>query len=142
MFKTLTDTMLVAPQICVDDIAEAAALGVAMVINNRPDNESPDQTTGADIAAAATAAGVAYVAIPVTHAGFSMPQIEAMAAAMQRSSGKVLAYCRSGTRSTNLWALAQAANGADADGLTIAAASAGYDLSPLRAMMDMLGAKV
>ena len=141
MFKTLTDTMLVASQICVDDIARASALGVTTIINNRPDGESPDQTAGAEIAAVATAAGIAYVAIPVTHAGFSMPQIKAMAAAMTATKGKVLAYCRSGTRSTNLWALAQAGSGVDPEQLSRAAASAGYDLAPLRTMMDMLGSQ-
>ena len=139
MFKTLTETMLVAPQICIGDIATASAAGVTMIVNNRPEDEAPDQTPGADIAEAARAAGMAYVAIPVTHAGFSMPQIEAMAAAMTATKGKVLAYCRSGTRSTSLWALAQAASGVDPDQLSRAAADAGYDVSPLRTMMDMLG---
>ena len=139
MFKKLTETMYVAPQIDVAAVADAARLGVSLIINNRPDGEAADQAAGADIAAAAQAAGIAYVAIPVTQAGFSMPQVEAMAAAIEDAEGKVLAYCRSGTRSTNLWALARAKSGASADALTEAAARAGYDLSPLRAMIDMLG---
>lgn len=139
MFKNLTETMLVAPQIDGAAVAEATRLGVTLIINNRPDGEAADQTPGADIAAAAHAAGIAYVAIPVTQAGFSMPQVEAMAAALDGAHGKVLAYCRSGTRSTNLWALACASQGADADALASAAARAGYDLSPLRTMIDMLG---
>lgn len=145
MCKTLTENMFVSPQIDVAAVADAARHGVTLIINNRPDGESADQTPGADIAAAALVAGIAYVAIPVTQAGFSMPQVEAMVAALDGASGpnapngKVLAYCRSGTRSTNLWALAQASGGASADSLTRAAANAGYDLSPLRAMIDMMG---
>jgi uncharacterized protein (TIGR01244 family) len=53
----------------------------------------------------------------------------------------VLAYCRSGTRSTLLWALAKASGGADLDGLSRCAEGAGYDLSPVRPIMDMLAAR-
>ena len=141
MFRTLTQDMLVAPQISVDAVAEAKAAGVALIINNRPEGESDDQVPGADIAAAAHAAGLDYVAIPVTHSGFSEPQVMAMAKALQGAKGKVLAYCRSGTRSTLLWALAESAQGGDPDALTNMAAKAGYDVSPVRPLMDMLKAQ-
>lgn len=141
MFRTLTDTMFVAPQIDTQAVAEAAALGVRLIINNRPEDESPDQTPGADIEAAARAAGLDYIAIPVTHAGFSMPQIEAMTAALASTEGKILAYCRSGTRSCLLWSLAQAQAGSDPEALSDSAADAGYDLSPIRQMLDMLRAQ-
>ncbi|MBS0256027.1 MAG: TIGR01244 family phosphatase, partial [Proteobacteria bacterium] len=108
---------------------------------NRPEDESPDQTSGPDIAAAARAAGLDYRAIPVTHAGFSQPQVAAMAEALAGAGGPVLAYCRSGTRSTLLWALAEAARGADPAQLAEAAAAAGYDLSPVAALLDMLAAR-
>jgi uncharacterized protein (TIGR01244 family) len=111
------------------------------VINNRPDGESDDQVTGAAIEAEARRLGLDYVAIPVTHAGFSAPQVEAMAAALDRASGGILAYCRSGTRSTLLWALARARAGDDLEQLTATAAAAGYDLSPVRPLMDMLKAR-
>jgi len=141
MFRTLTDIIYVAPQIDEGAIAEAAALGVTLVINNRPEGESGDQTPGDVIAAAAKAAGLDYLAIPITHAGFSHPQITAMAEAVAGARGKILAYCRSGTRSTNLWALAEASRGADADQLTATAAQAGYDLSALRPLLDQLKAQ-
>lgn len=141
MFRTLTQDMLVAPQISVDAVAEAKAAGVALIINNRPEGESDDQVPGADIAAAAHAAGLDYVAIPVTHSGFSEPQVMAMVKALQGAKGKVLAYCRSGTRSTLLWALAESAQGGDPDALTNMAAKAGYDVSPVRPLMDILKAQ-
>ena len=141
MFRTLTQDMLVAPQISIDAVAEAKAAGVALIINNRPEGESDDQVPGADIAAAAHAAGLDYVAIPVTHSGFSEPQVMAMVKALQGAKGKVLAYCRSGTRSTLLWALAESAQGGDPDALTNMAAKAGYDVSPVRPLMDMLKAQ-
>ncbi|MEY4239065.1 MAG: hypothetical protein RL339_1666 [Pseudomonadota bacterium] len=138
MFRRLTDHILASPQISLSDLSEAKALGVGLVINNRPEGESDDQVPGAEIEAAARALGMDYIAIPVTHAGFSGPQVEAMAAALDRSAGKVLAYCRSGTRSTLLWALAQASKGADLEEVTAQAATAGYDVSPVRPLMDML----
>ena len=141
MFKQLTSTVYASPQIGLAEVAQAARLGVGMIINNRPEDESDDQIPGAEIAAAAAAAGIGYAAIPVTHAGFSQPQIAAMAAALTAHPGPVLAYCRSGTRSTLLWALAEASRGVSPHQLSAAAASAGYDLSPVRALLDMLSAK-
>ena len=141
MFRTLTTDIMVAPQISVDAVAEAKAAGVALIINNRPEGESDDQVPGADIEAAARAAGMDYVAIPITHSGFSQPQVMAMVEALQGAQGKILAYCRSGTRSTLLWALAESAQGGDPDALTNMAAKAGYDVSPVRPLMDMLKAQ-
>jgi len=137
MFR-LTETLWVAPQISPAEVAEAATRGVRLIINNRPDGESEDQPPGAEIAAAAAAHGLDYIAIPVSHAGFSAPQIAAMRGALDSAKGPALAFCRSGTRSTLLWALARASAGDDAAQLAAAAARAGYDLTPVRAMMDVL----
>lgn len=141
MFRKLTDSIYASPQITLDDVAEAAAMGVKLIVNNRPEGESDDQVPGAEIEAAARAAGIDYVAIPVTHAGFSEPQVVAMAKALEGADGPVLAYCRSGTRSTLLWALSEASQGGDPDALTNMAAKAGYDVSPVRPLMDMLKAR-
>lgn len=72
---------------------------------------------------------------------FHEPQISAMTKALEQAAkadGKVLAYCRSGTRSTLLWALSEAHKGKSPDYLTRTAASAGYDLTPIRPMLDQL----
>jgi uncharacterized protein (TIGR01244 family) len=140
MFRQLSDRVFASPQIGLPEVDEAARMGVTLIVNNRPEGESDDQTPGAEIEAAARAAGMDYIEIPVTHAGFSEGQVKAMAAALGGAGGPVLAYCRSGTRSTLLWALAQASQGASPDELAGAAASAGYDLTPIRAMLDMLAA--
>ncbi|WP_157216474.1 TIGR01244 family sulfur transferase [Flavisphingomonas formosensis] len=141
MFRTLDDTIMVAGQVNPADIAEAAALGVTFVINNRPDEEQPGQPAGSEIEAAAKKAGLGYAAIPITHAGFSMNQVEAMRAALEAAPGKVLAFCRSGTRSTLVWALARATMGDAPDALAAKAEAAGYDLSPIRASLDTLAAQ-
>lgn len=137
-FSNLTETMWVAPQLTVADVARAAEMGVKCIINNRPDGESDDQPAGADLAAAAHASGINYAAIPVSHAGFSALQVEAMRAVLDKEAGPILAFCRSGTRSSFLWALAEAGAGKDVAKLREQAAAAGYDLSPIAAMLDML----
>ncbi len=140
-FRQITPSFWVSPQIGAGDVAQAASLGFGLVINNRPEGESPDQTPGETIARAAQAAGLDYHAIPVTHEGFTPQQVEAMNALLAEAKGKVLAYCRSGTRSTFLWALAAAARGTDPDEIAATAASAGYDVSGIRPMLDGLYAR-
>jgi uncharacterized protein (TIGR01244 family) len=140
-FRRLNENVMVSPQLALGDIALAAAEGVAMIVNNRPDGEDPDAPQGDDIAAAAAAAGLNYVAIPIGHSGFSEPQVDAMIAALEQAEGPILAYCRSGTRSTLLWALAAAKQGEAPDAIARMAAEAGYDISPIRPMIDMLSAR-
>ncbi|UAK22999.1 TIGR01244 family sulfur transferase [Sphingomonas nostoxanthinifaciens] len=136
MFRSIDDTISVSVQISPGEVAAAKAQGFTTIINNRPDDEQPGQPRGAEIAAAAQAAGLAYVAIPVDHSGFSEPQVVAMADALAAADGPVLAFCRSGTRSTFLWALARGRMGDDGDALIAKAANAGYDISPLRAILS------
>jgi len=130
-FRKVTDQVFVAPQISVDDVARAAAQGFVLIINNRPDGEAPDQTPAAEIAAAAEASGLAYLWVPIT----GMPtrgQAEMVIEAVREASGPVLAYCRSGTRSINTWALGSAVTGdRSPTDLVQLGAAAGYDLHPL-----------
>ncbi len=140
MFRPINDRISASPQIDLDDVARAAAQGFALIVNNRPEGDSADQVPGAEIEAAAHAAGLGYVAIPITHAGFSQQQVQAMADALAGAAGPVLAYCRSGTRSTLLWALAEASRGGNPDEIAAQAAQAGYDIAPVRAIVDMLAA--
>lgn len=138
MIRPIDETISVAPQISPADVTDIARAGFTMIINNRPDDEEMGQPNGAAIQAVAETLGLAYVAIPITHAGFSHPQLDAMAAALAEATGPVLAYCRSGTRSCNLWALAMAKGGADPDMLEEKAGQARYDLSGIRPMLDAL----
>ena len=135
MFRKLDETISVAGQITPADIADAAAQGFTFVINNRPDDEQPGQPSAAEIEAAAKAAGLGYRAIPITHAGFSENQVTAMQEALEAAPGPILAFCRSGTRSTLVWALARARMGDDAGTLQAKAQAAGYDLTPIRALL-------
>jgi uncharacterized protein (TIGR01244 family) len=128
-FRRVTDNFYVAPQILGADIPEAAARGFKTLIVNRPDGEDPGQMTMAQSQAAAEAAGMTFLAIPIRGA----PAPEAVAqtsAAIAASTGPVLAYCRSGTRSVTLWAFATAQAGTmPTAAIMLAAQAAGYDLS-------------
>ncbi len=130
-----------SPQITPEQVREIAAEGFTTLVCNRPDGEEADQPRSSDVRAAAEASGMRWEFIPVTSAGFSGNQVEAMAGALEQSSGPVFAYCRSGTRSTNLWALAKASQGGDPEALTMAAAQGGYDLAGIRPLLDALSGK-
>lgn len=135
--RRLSDTFAVAPQIGLGEIEAVKAAGFGFVVNNRPDGEAFDQPTGAEMEAAAQAEGLGYCAIPIDHSGFSVEQVAALSALMV-SPRPILAYCRSGTRSAMLWALASAARGGDIEGIIDSAMAAGYDVRGLRPAMEQL----
>ena len=140
-FRKVTDGFYASPQIQPDDVATAKALGITLIVNNRPEDEEPGQPDGAAIEAAAAEAGIGYLAIPITPGGFGPAEVEALQAALDGNDGPILGFCRSGTRSTFLWSLAQAKAGAAPDEIVAAAAAAGYDISPIRPMIDMLASR-
>ena len=135
MFRPLDDKVLVSGQVRPEQVAQAAASGVTTIVNNRPDGEEAEQPSAAEIEAAAKAAGLAYRFIPIS-GGFGPDQIEAMAEAIESADGKLLAFCRSGTRSTFLWAMARRRLGGDGPTILAQAEAAGYDLSPLRPYLE------
>ena len=139
--RRINNRVSVSPQIDPGDVTELARLGFKGIINNRPDGEEAGQPDGAAIRTVAETLGLRYTSIPVTQAGFSHPQIEAMTTAIEEAGGPVLAYCRSGTRSSNLWALAEARGGRAPDEIVDAGAGAGYDLKGLKPMLDALSGK-
>jgi uncharacterized protein (TIGR01244 family) len=139
-FVELEPGFRVSAQIQAADIARAAEDGFTLIVNNRPDGEEDGQPTGAELAAQARAAGLDWIDIPVTHAGFSASQVERLGQALDGATGPVLAYCRSGTRSTMLWALTQARAGRHPAELQERAADAGYDLTALRPLLDQQAA--
>ncbi|MBB5518128.1 TIGR01244 family sulfur transferase [Amphiplicatus metriothermophilus] len=138
--RPLSQTFWVAPQITPEDVREAAAKGVRLVINNRPDGEEPGQPAGAEIEAAAKEAGLAYIAIPIRGGNIGEADLDAFDVAVANASGVTLAYCRSGMRSAALRALARARAGGDVEAILREAAEAGYDLAGLRPRLEALAA--
>lgn len=106
--QALTPDVCVAPQLTPEAMAEAAAAGFKSIVNNRPDFEhGPDQPTSAAIQAAAEAAGLEYRHLPVA-GGYQSPQeIAAFADLLAELPRPLLAFCRSGARSTRLFIQAQ-----------------------------------
>lgn len=128
--KQLDERVFVAGQIWPKDLPALKAAGLTAIVNNRPDGEEPGQPSAAEIAAAAQAAGLGYRHIPMA-GGLSPELVQEMADALAGANGPLLAFCRSGTRSTYLWALAEAQRGVGGEELMRRAAGAGYDLSPI-----------
>lgn len=141
MIIRVTDSVSVAPQIEPEDCSSLAAQGFKTVVNNRPDGEQPGQPSCDAMRAAATGAGLRYAAIPIDHSGFSLEQVDAMVAELDAVDGPLLAFCRSGTRSCNLWALAEAKRGGDPDAIVAAAEAAGYNVGGLYPMLRRLAAR-
>jgi uncharacterized protein (TIGR01244 family) len=133
--KRINERVSVSGQISVDDIAHIKAAGFTTIINNRPDGEAEEQPTDAEMRAAAQDAGLAYFFIPMGREGVSEEMVENTWTALEGSEGPVLCFCRTGTRSTTLWALSQAGNMPAAD-IISAAANAGYDMSHLAGHLD------
>ncbi|SET33111.1 bifunctional protein tyrosine phosphatase family protein/NAD(P)/FAD-dependent oxidoreductase [Oceanicella actignis] len=128
--RKLDARLSVAPQIAPEEVADLAARGYRAIICNRPDGEGPDQPAFAEIEAAARAAGVEARHLPVVSGAVRDEDAEAFAQALNELPGPILAYCRTGTRSATLWALAQAREGArPLPDILAAAKAAGYDLS-------------
>lgn len=137
-FHKLSPKVSASPQISAEDVAKAAESGFALIINNRPDGEEEGQPPSAEIAAAAKAHGVEYRFIPVTGGTMDHEHVEQTVEALEEAKGPVLAFCRSGTRSTFLWAMAQASLGESPQAIVEAAGKAGYDISPIHGALDEL----
>lgn len=133
--KKLTPDFAVAPQIQVEDIAALVGQGFKTIINNRPDNEEAGQPFSAQIAEEAARQGIRYQHIPVISGKLSEDHVIAFADAMKNLPKPIFAYCRSGTRSTTLWALSEAPH-SNVDTILKTAHSAGYDLSTLRPRLE------
>ena len=131
-YSRLDAQTIVSGQIAAGDVAGLVEQGVTMIVNNRPDGEEVGQPPSSEIAAAAAAAGLDYRHIPMGPSGLSPALVEAMSEAMDTANGPILTYCRSGTRSTYLWALARVAKGEPPHRIIEQAAAAGYDLTPIQ----------
>ncbi|MFZ2102158.1 MAG: TIGR01244 family sulfur transferase [Oricola sp.] len=128
--------IFVASQLNADDFAVIAARGFRSVVNNRPDGEAEDQIASADAQAEAQAQGLVYRHVPVANYDVTEDEIvNAQARAIAELPGPVLFYCRTGNRSTLLWAQAAVAR-LGLDQVDAIATRAGYDLDVLREILD------
>ena len=135
-FKSLTETVSVAGQLSLTDLQRAKAAGFKTVVNNRPDGEAPFQPKSDTLACRAAALDMAYHYIPVSPGQMSEDNVRDFKSVLDAGhDGPVLAFCRTGTRSANLWAVSQAGLRA-ADDVIARGKQAGYDLSQHRAALE------
>jgi sulfide:quinone oxidoreductase len=127
----LTDDFSVAGQIGEDDLVALAAQGFRTIVNNRPDGEERRQPANAALAAAAQRLGLDYRFIPVITGRIGEGDVAAFEQALATVEGPTLAFCRTGNRCTQLWALAKARQ-LDTETIVRTVANAGFDVSPLR----------
>lgn len=128
--RKIDDDISVAPQITPEEVAEAARLGFRTLVANRPDAEEAGQPAMAAIETAAREHGLRWVYLPVESGNILDSDVDAFAPMYDEAEKPVLAFCRSGTRCTVLWALSQARRHPP-EALLHKAASAGYDLRAL-----------
>ena len=129
LLRRLTNELAVAGQITPGDMPGLAAQGICGIICNRPDGEAPGQPTYAEIEKAAAANGIKTAYQPVVTTAISDEDAATFGRLLEELPSPVLVYCRSGMRSTALWALSQAGKSPVKD-IVEAAAMAGYDLRP------------
>jgi uncharacterized protein (TIGR01244 family) len=99
----LSEKCAVAGQISLAEVANLAAEGFTTIICNRPDFEDAGQPTAAEMKEACESAGMAFHHIPIADGGLSMDIVDRFRDAVGESAGPVLAYCRSGQRSSVVW---------------------------------------
>jgi len=136
----IDDTISIGGQITTADVQRLNDSGFKSIICNRPDNEDLTQTDFADIEEAAKALGMEMRYVPISHGGLSMGDIEDFGAARDAMDRPHFAYCRSGMRTSSIWALHQATTGAEVEEILAKAASAGFRLDHMSGMLGQLAA--
>ena len=106
----LSPQLSVGPQMLPHEIADIAAAGFKGIINNRPDGEASDQPRSEELEAEAKRQGLAYWHIPIVPGQATERDARAFAAALEAAGGPVVAFCRSGNRSSGLWKMTQRAS--------------------------------
>jgi uncharacterized protein (TIGR01244 family) len=131
MIRQLDDRIMVSGQILPHEVAGLAEQGITMLVNNRPDFEEPGQPLAAEIEEAAAQAGIAYRFVPIIR-GIGPADVEAMQQARDEAgAGKLLAFCRSGTRSALAVALAKREDGTPREEIERCLTDAGVDSGPI-----------
>ena len=133
--RPLDEALSASPQIAPEDLPDIAAQGFRSVISNRPDGEEPGQPSSEDLRQAAEAAGLAFAHVPVVGGAISDQDVADFREALANLPQPVFGFCRTGTRTTTLWALANVAS-ISADDLIARAKSAGYGLGALRPRLE------
>jgi len=137
--KRISPFLSVSPQIYTGHVKQIAALGFRTIINNRPDKEKVNQPLANNLEVEAVSHGMVFVNQPVISGKVTIGDSERFAAELHLAEGPVLAFCRSGTRCTILWALSEARH-REVDVIMGFANSIGYDLKKYREHLEQIAA--
>ena len=131
MIRQLDNKVMVSGQVAPHEVAGLAEQGITMLVNNRPDGEEEGQPLAGEIEDAAAQAGIGYRFVPIVR-GIGPADIEVMQEALREiGDGKLLAFCRSGTRSALAIALAKREEGASLEEVVRQLNDAGFDHGPI-----------
>lgn len=101
--RKIDEDYSVSPQIEAEDVDIVSLLGFRSIVCHRPDSEQADQPEFSSIADRAARLGIAVRHIPVLSTGLTEEAVSAMAQALDDLPRPILAYCRSGARSTKIY---------------------------------------
>lgn len=105
--RAINDEYSVSGQITVEDLDEIKTMGFKSIVCHRPDHEAPDQPEFSAIAARAKDLGIDMAHVPVGPMGVTVDAVRDMVDALDELPRPMLGYCRSGARSTNIYAQTQ-----------------------------------
>ena len=130
MLNKIIDNYVVSDQITEEDIEQLKEAGFKTIFCNRPDNEEQNQVTVKRIQAKAIESGLDFIHQPVIGGQISQNDIDQFSDYYDAAEKPIFAYCRTGTRSSMLWALSESGKRSIDEILQLTSA-AGYNLSNL-----------
>ena len=130
IIKTLSPSLSVSDALTTEDVSALADKGIKTIICNRPDNEEPQQCSFHVLSVQATKYGIETFHLPVVGGQITHLQVKKMNELLLNCTSPILAYCRSGNRSTTLWALGKVIKGEAVEPIVQKALDIGFDIAP------------
>jgi uncharacterized protein (TIGR01244 family) len=126
----IIEDYVVSDQIQADDIALLKQHGFQTIFCNRPDSEEPNQPSATELEKIAKALEINFIHQPVIGNAITQKDVSDFKSHYVNAQKPIFAYCRTGTRSSMLWALSESSDRSSKEILELTA-SAGYDLSTM-----------
>ena len=132
--KRIYKNFYAAHQIQAKDIAQLKQEKFEYVLCNRPDNEVQDQPSAEVIKSECLANGIEFLHLPISPGDFNLEVIMETEKVL-KTAKKTLAYCRTGTRSTMLWAVAKTKD-LEVDEVLKLTDHSGYNFQHLKELLE------
>lgn len=135
--EKIADYLYVSKQLDERIAKRAAQYEIKTVICNRPDGEEEGQPSFETVKEWLNKYGIENVIyMPVVMNDIDDNALEEFKQAVAKSPAPILAYCRTGTRSSMMWALNQVKRGVEVNSVIKAAELANINLEPLREKLE------